>query len=193
MNRSSERILTTHTGSLIRTREIIEGMKARTLNKPYDAAALEAAIDDGVKAVVRKQVEIGLDVPNDGEYARRGFTTYIHERLAGLEPRTVDPAQRNPLDQHGHARERDMFPEFYEQHDKAYRFMWMLPGVDMDEMVNVRGKSELFSLNGPIRYQGDAYVQRDIARLRAGLDGLHVQGAFITAVTPTTERKDAGV
>jgi 5-methyltetrahydropteroyltriglutamate--homocysteine methyltransferase len=193
MNRSSERILTTHTGSLIRTRKIIEGMKARTLNKPYDAAALDAAIDDGVKAVVRKQVEIGLDVPNDGEYARRGFTTYIHERLAGLEPRTVDPNQRNPLDQHGHARERDMFPEFYEQHDKAYRFMWMLPGVDMGEMVNVRGKSELFSLNGPIHYQGDAYVQRDIARLRAGLDGLHVQDAFITAVTPTTERKDAGV
>ncbi len=193
MNRSPERILTTHTGSLIRTREIIEGMKARTLNQPYDRDALELAIDAGVTDVVHKQVEIGLDIPNDGEYARRGFTTYIHERLSGLQPRTLDRTQRNPLDQHGHARERLDFPEFYEQHDKAYRFMWMLPGISMDDMVNVRGKSELFSLSGPIGYQGQPYVQRDIDRLRAALDGLQVEDAFITAVTPTTERKDEGI
>jgi 5-methyltetrahydropteroyltriglutamate--homocysteine methyltransferase len=193
MNRSSERILTTHTGSLIRTREIIEGMKARTLNKPYDAEALDLAIDAGVKDVVRKQVEIGVDIPNDGEFARRGFTTYIHERFAGLEPRALDPSQKNPLDQHGHQRERLDFPEFYDQHDKVYRFMWMLPGVSMDEMVNVRGKSELFRLDGPISYRGEALVQRDITRLRAGLHGLQVADAFITAVTPTTERKDEGI
>ena len=193
MTRTPQRILTTHTGSLIRTPAIIEGMKARTLNLPYDRAALEAAIDDGVKNVVRKQVEVGIDIPNDGEFARRGFTTYIHERLVGLEPRTLDPAERNPLDQHGHQLERQMFPEFYAQHDKAYRFMWMWPEVDMDGMRNVRGKSELFKLNGPISYRGAASVQKDIARLRAGLQGLDVADAFITAVTPTTERKDAGV
>jgi 5-methyltetrahydropteroyltriglutamate--homocysteine methyltransferase len=193
MNRSSERILTTHTGSLIRTREIIEGMKARTLNKPYDRDALEAAIDAGIKEAVHQQVEIGLDIPNDGEFARRGFTTYIHERLGGLEPRVIDPSQKNPLDQHGHQRERLDFPDFYEQHDKVYRFMWMLPGISMDEMVNVRGKSELFRLNGPISYQGGPFVQRDINRLRDGLAGLHVTDAFITAVTPTTERKDESI
>src|SRR5689334_6285913 len=95
MNRSSERILTTHPGSLIRTREIIEGMKARTLNQPFDREALDRAIDAGVNDAVHKQVEIGLDVPNDGEFARRGFTTYIHERLSGLQPRTLDRSQRN--------------------------------------------------------------------------------------------------
>ena len=193
MQRSTDRILTTHVGSLIRTREIIEGMKARTLNKPYDRAALEMAISEGTREVVRKQVEIGIDIPNDGEYARRGFTTYIHERLAGLEPRTQDPSQKNPLDQHGHQIERLEFPEFYEQHDRFYRFVWMLPGVAMDEMVNVRGKSELFRLTGPIKYQGYAHVQQDIERLRTALQGLHVTEAFITAVTPTTERKDEGV
>src|SRR5262249_39530433 len=113
MNRSTERILTSHTGSLIRTREIIEGMKARTLNKPYDNAVLDVAIRDGIREVVRKQVEIGIDIPNDGEYARRGFTTYIHERLAGLESRMLAPGEKNPLDQHGHQLERLAFPEFY--------------------------------------------------------------------------------
>jgi 5-methyltetrahydropteroyltriglutamate--homocysteine methyltransferase len=193
MKSRSDRILTTHTGSLIRTREIIEGMKARTLNKPYDRAALERAIREGITEVVRKQVEIGLDIPNDGEYARRGFTTYIHERLGGLEPRVLDPTVKNPLDQNGHELERLEFPEFYAQHDRAYRFMWMLPGVSMDEMVNVRGKSELFKLSGPIAYRGRSHVQTDIDNLRAGLAGLEVADAFITAVTPTTERKDEGI
>jgi 5-methyltetrahydropteroyltriglutamate--homocysteine methyltransferase len=193
MNRSTDRILTTHVGSLIRTRDIIEGMKARTLDKPYDAEALDAAIHDGIQQVVRKQVEIGIDIPNDGEYARRGFTTYIHERLGGIEGRTLQPGEKNPLDQHGHQLERAAFPDFYEQHDKFYRFVWMLPGVDMAEMADVRGKSELFTLTGPIRYQGHAHVQRDMDSLRAALSGLDVTDAFITAVTPTTERKDVGV
>jgi 5-methyltetrahydropteroyltriglutamate--homocysteine methyltransferase len=193
MNRSSERILTTHTGSLIRPPEIIEGMKARTLNQPYDRDALEDAITRGVHDVVRKQVDIGIDVPNDGEFARRGFTTYIHERLAGLAPRVLRPGDKNPLDQHGHQLERLAFPEFYERHDKVYRFIWMHPSVSMDEMQNVRGKSELFRLTGPIQYQGGALVEQDMQRLRAGLEGRPVADAFITAVTPTTERKDDGI
>jgi 5-methyltetrahydropteroyltriglutamate--homocysteine methyltransferase len=193
MNRSTERILTTHVGSLIRTRDIIEGMKARTLNQPYDRAALDAAIRDGIREVVRKQVEIGIDIPNDGEYARRGFTTYVHERLGGLEPRFLAPGEKNPLDQHGHQLERVAFPGFYEQYDKAYRFMWMLPEVNMDGMANVRGKSEFFRLTGPITYQGHRQVQQDMDNLRAGLAGLPTSDAFITAVTPTTERKDQGV
>src|SRR4051794_10945185 len=93
MNRSTDRILTTHTGSLIRTPDIIEGMKARTLRRPYDRDALDQAIRPGVREVVRKQVEIGIDIPNDGEFARRGFTAYIHERLGGLEPREFDPGE----------------------------------------------------------------------------------------------------
>jgi 5-methyltetrahydropteroyltriglutamate--homocysteine methyltransferase len=74
MQRSTDRILTTHVGSLIRTREIIDGTKARTLGQPYDQAALQTAVHDGIHQIVRKQVEIGIDVPNDGEYSRTSFT-----------------------------------------------------------------------------------------------------------------------
>jgi 5-methyltetrahydropteroyltriglutamate--homocysteine methyltransferase len=193
MNRSTDRILTTHVGSLIRTREIIEGMKARTLNHPYDNAALDAAIRDGIKTVVRTQVEMGIDIPNDGEYGRRGFTAYINERLGGLEPRALEQGERNPLDQVGHQLERAAFRDFYEQHDRTYRSMWMLPGISLDDMGDVRGKSELFRLTGLITYTGQAAVQQDIENLRGALEGLHVADAFVTAVTPTTERKDRGV
>ena len=154
MNRSIDRILTTHVGSLIRTREIMQGMKARTLNQPYDKDALAAAIRSGIHQVVRQQVELGIDIPNDGEYARRSFTAYIHERLGGLEPRTLEPGEHNPLDQVGHQLERAAFRDFYEQHDKLYRTMWMLPGISMEDMADVRGKSELFRLKGPIAYTG---------------------------------------
>jgi 5-methyltetrahydropteroyltriglutamate--homocysteine methyltransferase len=193
MNRSTDRILTTHVGSLIRTKPIIEGMKARTLNEPYDPEQLAADIREGIAEVVRKQVEAGIDIPNDGEYARRGFTTYIHERLSGLEPRTIDPNKRNPLDQIGHELERDEFPGFYEQHDKAYRFMWMLPGIDMSKMLTVRGKSEVFRLVDKVSYKGLDHARVDQENLRAALAGLDVADAFITAVTPTTERRDEDV
>jgi 5-methyltetrahydropteroyltriglutamate--homocysteine methyltransferase len=193
VTRSVDRILTTHAGSLIRTRDVIEGMKARTLGQPYDAEKFEADISDGIREVVRRQVDVGIDIPGDGEYARRGFTTYIHERLGGLEPIVLKPGEKNPIDGIGHDLERDEFPGFYAQHDKVYRFMWMLPGVDMSEMEKVRGKSEVFRLTGPITYQGERAVAKDIANLRAATDGLPVADAFITAVTPTTERRDAGV
>src|SRR5918996_2570586 len=94
MQRSTDRILTTHSGSLVRTREIIRGMKAKTIGQPYDEAALAADIRAGVNEVVRKQVEAGIDIPNDGEYPRRGFLGYVNERLGGLEPRPPDPEER---------------------------------------------------------------------------------------------------
>src|SRR5438045_9700414 len=87
MQRSTERILTTHTGSLVRTREIIEGMKARLIGKPYDQAKLDADIRSGILDVVRKQVEVGIDIPNDGEFGRRGFIAYVHQRLGRMGPR----------------------------------------------------------------------------------------------------------
>src|SRR5690606_24956469 len=107
MKRSTERILTTHTGSLIRTREIIEGMKAKTLGEDYDKDAFADIVRRGVAEVVRRQVEIGIDIPSDGEYGRQGFATYINERLTGLEPRTINPE----TDVWAERPERRVFPE----------------------------------------------------------------------------------
>jgi 5-methyltetrahydropteroyltriglutamate--homocysteine methyltransferase len=164
-------------------------MKARTINKPYDQARLEADIRDGVVEVVRRQVEIGIDIPNDGEFARRGFTSYIHERLSGLEPRPPDPQDF----QLGPGGERAQFPDFSEQYDKFFRFIWMYPDISMEEVANAPAIVERFRVTGPIRYKGQAAVRQDIARLKDALQGLQVADAFISAVTPTSRHSDRDI
>ena len=113
MQRSTERILTTHSGSLVRTIPIRKGMKARTINQPYNEEQLAADIQTGIREVVRKQVEVGIDIPNDGEFARTGCHCYLHERLTGLQPRPLEPDE----DIWGARadREQQVFPEFFEQ------------------------------------------------------------------------------
>ena len=188
MQRSTDRILTTHVGSLVRTRAIIEGMKARTLDQPYDEQQLALDVRAGVAEVVRKQVDVGIDIPSDGEYSRRGFTSYIHERMGGLEPRGVEPGEIvSP--QAGRA----AFPEFSKQYAQHVRLLWMLPSVSMDEVLNTPANVELFRLVAPISHTGHADLERDIANFKAALDGLHVADAFMTAVTPTGRKSDKDV
>jgi 5-methyltetrahydropteroyltriglutamate--homocysteine methyltransferase len=189
MHRSTDRILTTHSGSLIRTRDIIEGMKARTIDRPYDQAKLAADIQAGVQEVVRQQVEAGIDIVNDGEFARRGFTSYIHERLSGLEPRDADAVEY----QLGPGGERAVYPEFSEQYDKFFRFLWMYPDVDMTEVAEQPAIVERFRVTGPIGYTGLSYVQTDIDTLKSAVKDLKVIDAFITAVTPTGRSSDRDV
>jgi 5-methyltetrahydropteroyltriglutamate--homocysteine methyltransferase len=189
VKRSTERILTTHSGSLVRTREIIEGMKARTIGQPYDEAKLAEDIRKGVAEVVRKQVEAGIDIPNDGEYPRRGFMGYVHERLGGLEARPPDEAERVLVP----GRERDKFAEFSELYDKHFRFLWMYPDISMEEVKDTPAIVERFRLTGPITYTGQQAVQSNIANLKAALEGLTVADAFITAVTPNFRKGDRDV
>ena len=92
MKRSTDRILTTTAAAWCAPR-IIEGMKARTVGRPYDESRLAEDIRAGVLDVVRRQVEAGVDIPNDGEYSRRGFMGYVNERLGGLAPRPPDPEE----------------------------------------------------------------------------------------------------
>ena len=189
MHRSTERILITHSGSLIRTPAIIEGMKARTIGRPYDVAKLDADIRQGVNEVVHKQVEVGVDVVNDGEFGRRGFTSYIHERLNGLEPRDPEPDDFKL----GPGGERAVFPEFSEQYDRYFRYLWMYPEISMEEVANAPAIVERFRVTGPISYKGQAYVQKDIQTLKNAVQGLNVADVFVTAVTPTSRNSDSNV
>jgi 5-methyltetrahydropteroyltriglutamate--homocysteine methyltransferase len=191
MKRSTDRILTTHVGSLVRTREIIEAMKARTLNQPYDRDQFEQDLRAGVTEVVRKQVEVGIDVPSDGEYSRHGFVSYINDRMGGLEPRPLDPDEdiwRAYLN-----REQQAFPEFFAQYNSHFRYLWMLPQVSMDEVANVPGNYERFRVTGPVSYTGQAELKRDLDNFTAALEGQPVEEAFFTAVTPMSRKLDRDV
>src|ERR671931_512220 len=85
MKRSIDRILTTHAGSLVRPREIVDIMRQVEAGQPYDTATLNRLLTPAVAAVVRQQAEVGIDIPSDGEFGKRGWTSYVAERLGGLE------------------------------------------------------------------------------------------------------------
>jgi 5-methyltetrahydropteroyltriglutamate--homocysteine methyltransferase len=164
-------------------------MKARLIGRPYDWQRLCADIETGIVDVVRKQVEVGIDIPNDGEFGRRGFTSYVHERLDGLEPRPPRPGER----MFGPGGERALFPDFSAQYDRHFRFLWMYPEISMEEVKDTPANGEWFRLDAPITYAGQAAVQRDIALLKKATQGLDVADAFITAVTPNAHRYDSGI
>ena len=82
--RSTDRILTTHAGSLPRPDDIVEMMRGRTRGEKRDAAADAARIKQAVGEVVRKQSDIGIDIVDDGEFSKPSFVTYVRERLGGL-------------------------------------------------------------------------------------------------------------
>ena len=91
MKRSTERILTTHTGSLARPPELLQMLLAREEGKPVDPEVLHATVRGAVIEKVQRQAEIGLAVVNDGEQSKISFATYVRERLHGFggadEPR----------------------------------------------------------------------------------------------------------
>src|SRR5688572_3754574 len=85
MQRSTDRILTTHTGSLARPDDLLEMIQARTAGQPYDAEAFKARTKTAVAEVVREQVENGIDVVSDGELSKPQFADYVADRLNGME------------------------------------------------------------------------------------------------------------
>ena len=85
MKRSTIHILTTHTGSLPRSRELQEVLRLREERRPFDQQAFDGSVRAAVADVVQQQTAIGLDVINDGEQGRSQYAAYVKERLAGFE------------------------------------------------------------------------------------------------------------
>ncbi len=109
MKRSEGRFLTTHTGSLIRPPQLIEFASRRRAREPYDAEAYEATLRAEVADVVQKQVDVGLDIVNDGEFGKSSWSNYMLERISGFE---IDEERRVPVAWLG--RDRERFREFFE-------------------------------------------------------------------------------
>jgi 5-methyltetrahydropteroyltriglutamate--homocysteine methyltransferase len=147
LQQNTDRIQTTHIGSLPRPHAVLDLLKAKLTGQPYDQAALDAAIATAVVASVKKQVECGIDIVTDGELSKVGFFTYIRERLAGFEAR---PSEKFVLFE----QEVAAFPEYYEQYFKEAMMATITP---LAPVVCV----------GPVTYTGAAAVAKDIANLKA--------------------------
>ncbi len=165
VRRSSERILTTHVGSLIRPPELLDALRAREVGR---GDAWSQAVRGAVRDVVRRQVEAGVDIPNDGEYSKTGFTAYVSERLTGFEMRPPPPGQSAMLNR---GRDRQAFADFYREYDAT-------------EGQSEPGQTAVCV--GPIAYRGEATLRADLENLRAATADAAVEEAFVPAAAPGT-------
>ena len=91
MQHSTDRILTTHAGSLARPADLLAMVRAKEAGQPYDHAAFAARVRTAVAEVVRQQIDAGVDVVSDGEQGKPGFANYVKDRLTGLVAREGMP------------------------------------------------------------------------------------------------------
>src|SRR5881398_2563307 len=117
MKRSTERILTTHVGSLPRPADLLDVVQAKEQGKRVDEKAHAARLRAAVADIVRKQIELGIYIVDDGEFGKPSFVSYVNERLGGFE---VDTEMPRPSPWAG-SREAKSFPEFYGQGQLAAR------------------------------------------------------------------------
>ena len=180
MERSTNRILTTHVGSLVKTPEIIDQMRAQAMGEPFDEDILSKHLRTGVAQVVRKQAEVGVDVPSDGEYGKSSWMGYVWDRISGLEPTDQLPAQDGV---NWFTLRAQQFPGFHRAYDRFETTVWMpdLPSGKKPQNANVL---RFFVVTGPVRYKGHAAIRRDIENFKAALVQNKFVEAFLPAVAP---------
>jgi 5-methyltetrahydropteroyltriglutamate--homocysteine methyltransferase len=168
MKHSTTRILTTHVGSLIRPPALLEFLSAKQAGKPYDEKAYQACLTEEVAEVVRRQSEVGIDVPSDGEFGKSiSWSQYVLERLSGFERRPFKSEAANPFRR---GADRARFAEFY---------------AEMDAHEGVVTGFDAVCV-GPVRYTGQAELQRDIDNFKAALKSVQVEEAFLPVAAPAS-------
>ena len=168
MKRSVDRILTTHVGSLIRPQELRQRAAAARENAaeqpPFDEELTRATTE-----VVRRQVEAGVDIVNDGEYGKSSWANYVLDRMTGFEARPDSVYEAVWL-----GRDRIRFREFMQ--DEFPRGVKGVPG---------------WACVAPIAYTGLDAVRHNIANVKAALAVAGVEEGFLTAVAPASTGYDA--
>jgi len=175
MKRSTDRILATHTGSLVRPPEIIRVMRAITAGRPYDEAAFAGDLRRSVAEVVRKEVAAGVDIPSDGEFGKIGWTGYA-QRFAGLERVQGD----TPASVLANSKDRRDFAEFWAYWAPREWDAWQPP---LDSGEAPAPPIARYAVNGPITYRNHD-VLRDIENFKAALQSAGVEDAFLPVVAP---------
>ena len=160
MKRSVKRILTTHTGSLPRPEALLVLLSAKENGTLSNLGEFDSAVRAAVKETVAKQVEAGVDVINDGEMSKPGYSTYVKDRLSGFE------GQSSPLT--GMLADLRDFPEY------GARLFSQSPAAAL----------KMPACNGPIRYRDTRDLETDLANLKAAGAGIKAEEIFMSAASP---------
>jgi 5-methyltetrahydropteroyltriglutamate--homocysteine methyltransferase len=179
-----DRILATHTGSLIRPPELLEFLAAKDSGQSYDEDAYERTLKEAVVDQVRRQADAGIDIVNDGEMGKATWITYLYERVSGLEPRMVQLDSASILPP---SRDRQNFPGFYDELDKEFEHENRESQGSGDAEIDPDAPPEgmKWFCTGPIQYD-TTLLQRDIDNLKASLEGADVTDAFLPVVAPAS-------
>jgi 5-methyltetrahydropteroyltriglutamate--homocysteine methyltransferase len=178
MQRSTDRILTTHVGSLIRPQALQDFLRAKQGGQPFDHAAYAKYLKGSVAQIVREQSDVGIDIVSDGEFSKGlNWAFYIFKRLKGIAVRPATPEELNdPMASMSGGQDRRAFPEFYAEYDTATGL-----GKRLSNRVVV---------NEPISYSGQGQVGRDIKNITAGLTIAKQQyptlAGFLPVVAPAS-------
>ncbi len=168
IQQNTNRIQTTHIGSLPRPHKLLDILKKKFSGEAFDEKEFDTILAKSVMESVKKQKDCGIDIVTDGEFSKPGFFTYIQERLEGFEARK---GQKIVLFQ----KEIEAFPEYYQEYFKQA----MLGGaiVPINPVVCV----------GPVKYRGEKAVQRDIANVKAAARaaGIPDEHVFLPATAPS--------
>ena len=167
MKRSTNRILTTHVGSLIRPEPLLDCMRANQAGKPVDDATYARVLRESVAEIVRQQAIAGVDVVSDGECGKAiSWSQYALERLSGFERRPFRPG----ANRFARGADRTRFPAFYDELDKRDGVATTADSVCV----------------GPISYTGQPQLQRDIDNFRAALKASPREEAFLPVAAPSS-------
>ena len=167
MKRSTERILTTHVGSLVRPQALQQFLRAQQAGEPFEEADYDRCLAQSVAEVVRRQAAAGIDVISDGEFGKSiSWSQYALDRLSGFERRPVKPSA-NPFTR---GADRQRFPEFYAELDAH------------DGLATTKDSVCV----GPIAYTGQGALSRDIENFKAALAGVEVEEAFLPVAAPAS-------
>jgi 5-methyltetrahydropteroyltriglutamate--homocysteine methyltransferase len=178
MRRSTDRIIVSHAGTLPRPPQLRELMLAGDAKAAEFTAALPAAVKD----IIRQQVDVGIDVVNDGELGKRdGFSNYPRTRVSGIEVREVEPG-KGPQPHDVQGRDRISFPEFGKQGFPARPLGAPTGG---NPATGGPARRSMVFCTGPISYIGQESYKEDIANLKAAVQGVDVE-AYLPAVAPGT-------
>jgi len=158
MIRSTDRFLTTHTGSLPRPDDLIRMMYAKEEGVPVDRAALDARVRAAVAEVVRKQAEAGIDIVNDGEMSKPSYATYVKDRLAGF----------------GGTGNTFVYQDLADFPNLAKR-VFGDPG---------RSRRKTPACNAAIMVRDGAAAKADVDHLAAALTAVKATGSFLSAASP---------
>lgn len=163
MQASRGRILTTHAGSLPRTPELVRLYVALSRREPVDRTAIEHEVAEGVRRVLRRQIEAGVDVVNDGEQQRESFFTYVQHRMSGYSGESERPIMRDIT----------CFPSFLQLKFAALG----------KPMVNLLRAPKAI---GAVRHTGVGHIEKECAAVRQALGELagRYTEAFVTAASP---------